>query len=70
MSVEEAYDAARIVGIGLLASLKVQIGSLDRVKRVVKTLGMVNATPDFKDQPLVINGFSDLIGVISGYSAN
>ncbi len=66
MSVEEAYDAARIVGIGLLASLKVQIGSLDRVKRVVKTLGMVNATPDFTDHPLVINGTSDLFREVFG----
>ncbi len=66
MSIEEAYDAARIVGIGLLASLKVQIGSLDRVKRVVKTLGMVNATPDFTDHPLVINGTSDLFREVFG----
>ena len=66
MSVEEAYDAARIVGIGLLASLKAQIGSLDRVKRVVKTLGMVNATPDFTDHPLVINGTSDLFREVFG----
>ena len=66
MPVEEAYDAARIVGIGLLASLKVQIGSLNRVKRVVKTLGMVNATPDFTDHPLVINGTSDLFREVFG----
>lgn len=66
MSVEEAYDAARIVGIGLLASLKVLIGSLDNVRRVVKMLGMVNAVPDFTDHPQVINGTSDLFREVFG----
>ena len=66
MSVEEGYEAARLVGIGLLASLKVQIGSLDKVRRVVKTLGMVNATPDFKDHPRVVNGTSDLFREVFG----
>lgn len=66
LSIEEGYDAARLVGIGLLASLKNQIGSLDRVKRVVKTLGMVNATPDFTDHPQVINGTSDLFREVFG----
>ncbi len=66
MSVEEAYDAARLVGIGLLSSLRAQIGSLDRVRRVVKTLGMVNATPDFTDHPRVINGTSDLFREVFG----
>ncbi|MCH7740277.1 MAG: RidA family protein [Chloroflexi bacterium] len=66
LSVEEGYDAARLVGIGLLASLRVQLGSLDRVRRVVKTLGMVNATPDFMDHPRVINGTSDLFREVFG----
>ena len=66
MSVEEGYDAARLVGIGLLASLKAQIGSLDRVKRLVKTLGMVNAVPEFTDHPQVINGTSDLFRDVFG----
>ena len=66
MSVEEGYEAARLVGIGLLASLKVQIGSLDKVRRVVKTLGMVNAAPDFTDHPRVVNGSSDLFRDVFG----
>ena len=66
MTVEEGYDAARLVGIGLLTSLKVQIGSLDKVRRVVKTLGMVNAVPEFTDHPQVINGTSDLFRDVFG----
>ncbi len=66
LSVEEGYDAARLVGIGLLASLKAQIRSLDKVRRVVKTLGMVNAAPDFTDHPQVINGTSDLFREVFG----
>jgi enamine deaminase RidA (YjgF/YER057c/UK114 family) len=63
---EEGYDAARRVGIGLLASLKSEIGDLDKVRRVVKLLGMVNCTPDFVDQPKVINGASDLLVDVFG----
>ncbi|MCH7735410.1 MAG: RidA family protein [Chloroflexi bacterium] len=66
LSVEEGYDAARLVGIGLLSSLKAQLGSLDRVRRVVKTLGMVNAAPDFTDHPQVINGASDIFREVFG----
>ena len=66
LSVEEGYDAARLVGIGLLSSLKAQLGSLDRVRRVVKTLGMVNAAPDFTDHPQVINGASDIFRQVFG----
>ena len=66
LSVDEGYEAARLVGIGLLASLKGQIGSLDKVRRVVKTLGMVNAAPDFTDHPQVINGTSDLFREVFG----
>ena len=66
LSVEEGYEAARLVGIQLLASIKRELGSLDKVKRCVKVLGMVNATPDFGDQPSVINGFSDLMVEIFG----
>ena len=63
---EEGYDAARRVGLGLLASLKSEIGDLDKVRRVVKLLGMVNCTPDFVDQPKVINGASDLLVDVFG----
>jgi enamine deaminase RidA (YjgF/YER057c/UK114 family) len=66
LSAEEAYDAARVVGIGLLASLRAHLGSLDRVKKVVKTLGLVNTTPDFKQHPFVINGTSDLFRDVFG----
>ncbi len=66
LSVEEGYDAARLVGVQLLASLKRELGDLDKVKRCVKALGMVNGTPDFTDQPGVINGFSDLMVEVFG----
>jgi enamine deaminase RidA (YjgF/YER057c/UK114 family) len=65
-TVDESYDAARLCGIQLLSALKEHVGSLDKVKRVVKLLGMVNATPDFADQPKVINGCSDLLVSIFG----
>lgn len=68
LSVEEGYDAARLVGLNMLANVKAQLGSLDRVKRVVKVLGMVNADPEFKDHPKVINGFSDLMVEVFGDS--
>ena len=66
LTVEEGYDAARLVGIQLLASIKREVGSLDKVKRCVKALGMVNSTPDFGDQPAVVNGFSDLMVEVFG----
>jgi enamine deaminase RidA (YjgF/YER057c/UK114 family) len=66
VSVEQAYEAARLVGIGLLASLRTEIGDLNRVKRVVKLLGMVNAAPGFKEHPKVINGCSDLLVDVFG----
>ena len=61
LTLEEGYEAARRVALGLLGSLKAEIGDLDKVRRVVKLLGMVNCTPDFVDQPKVINGASDLL---------
>jgi enamine deaminase RidA (YjgF/YER057c/UK114 family) len=66
LSLEEGYNAARQVALILLASLKSEIGDLDKVHRVVKLLGMVNCTPDFVDQPKVINGASDLLVEIFG----
>ncbi|MGI9422171.1 MAG: RidA family protein [Hyphomicrobiaceae bacterium] len=68
LSTEEAYEAARIVGLNMLANIKATVGDLDRVKRVVKVLGMVNAAPDFKQHPKVINGFSDLMVEVFGDS--
>lgn len=66
MTIEEGYDAARQAGISLLSTMKAELGSLNKVKRVVKVLGMVNCTPDFKDQPKVINGCSDLLVEVFG----
>ena len=68
VSLDQAYDAARMVALNMLATLKNEIGELDRVRRFVKVLGMVNAEPDFEHQPKVINGFSDLMVEIFGAS--
>jgi len=66
LTVEQAYQVARSVGLALLATTRTQLGSLDKVKRVVKVLGMVNSADDFGDQPKVINGFSDLMVQVFG----
>jgi enamine deaminase RidA (YjgF/YER057c/UK114 family) len=66
LTVEQAYQVARTVGLSLLATTRTQLGSLDKVKRVVKVLGMVNSADDFGDQPKVINGFSDLMVQVFG----
>lgn len=63
---EEAHQAARTVGLTMLATIKEALGSLDRVERIVKALGMVNCLPEFKNHPKVINGFSDLMVEIWG----
>ena len=61
LSVSEGYQAARMVGLSILASLKRALGDLDRVHRWHRVFGMVNSAPGFIEQPKVINGFSDLI---------
>ncbi len=66
VSVEDAYKHARSVGLTLIAVMKQELGSLDRVKQVVKVLGMVNGAPDFGQQPAVINGCSDLFVEVFG----
>ncbi|MBI22774.1 MAG: hypothetical protein CMN05_04160 [Roseibacillus sp.] len=66
MGVEGGYAAARETGLALLATIRSALGSLDRVARVVKTLGFVNSTDDFVDQPKVINGCSDLFAELYG----
>jgi enamine deaminase RidA (YjgF/YER057c/UK114 family) len=66
LTTEEAYKVAREVGVNLLASARNILGSLDRVKRVVKVLGMVNSTDGFGEHPKVINGFSDLMVEVFG----
>lgn len=65
---EEAIHAARVVGLTMLATLKAELGSLDRIQRIIKVLGMVNCVTDFKNHPKVINGFSDLMVEIWGDS--
>ena len=66
ITVEQAYGHARTTGLNLIAVMKDELGSLDRVKRIVKVLGMVNAVPGFPDQPKVINGCSDLFVEVFG----
>jgi enamine deaminase RidA (YjgF/YER057c/UK114 family) len=66
LTIEQGYQAARNVALNCLASIKATVGDLDKVKRVVKLLGMVNCTEDFRDQPKVINGASDLLVEIFG----
>ena len=63
---EQGQEEARQVGLNMLATLRAEIGNLDRVRRVVKTLGMVNAAPDFRNHPKVIDGFSDLMVEVFG----
>ena len=65
----EGKAAARVVGLGILATLKQHFGTLNRIERLVKSLGMVNSTPDFGTQPAVINGYSELMVEIFGEEA-
>lgn len=66
LTVEQGAAAARETGICLLATLKAELGSLSRIRRIVKVLGMVNSAPSFTDQPKVMNGFSDLMVAVLG----
>ena len=66
LSLEDGYKVAREVGLNLLGSARAALGSLDKVKRLVKVLGMVASAEGFNDQPKVINGFSDLMVEIFG----
>ncbi len=66
LDLEGGKQAARQVGLAILATLRADLGSLDRVKRVIKVLGMVNSTPDFLDHPKVINGCSELFAEVFG----
>lgn len=66
LTLDEGKLAARQVGLSLIATIKAQLGSLSKVKRVIKVLGMVNATPDFLYHPKVINGASELFAAIWG----
>lgn len=66
LTVEQGYQSARQTGIIMLGKVRTALGSLDRVKRVVKVLGMVNSADGFNDQPRVVNGFSDLMVEVFG----
>ncbi len=66
LDVEAGYQAARLVMLNCLASVKAEIGDLDKITRIVKVLGMVNSAPGFEQQPAVINGASDLLIEILG----
>jgi len=66
LTAEEGKQAARQVGLAILATLKSNLGTLNRVKRVIKVLGMVNCTPEFERHPFVINGCSELFAEIWG----
>jgi enamine deaminase RidA (YjgF/YER057c/UK114 family) len=69
LTLAEGHAAARQVGLALLATLRAQLGSLNRVKRVIKVLGMVNSAPDFLEHPKVINGCSELFAQVFGEEA-
>lgn len=66
LTIEQGYDAARLAAICHIAVLKGELGSLSKVKRIVKVLGMVNCTDDFTEQPKVINGYSDFMVSVFG----
>lgn len=66
LDVDAGKDAARLTGLALLCTLRQYLGSLDRVRRVIKTLGLVQCTPEFTQQPAVINGCSELMGEVFG----
>ena len=66
LSLEEGKIAARQVGLTMLSTIQTHFGDLNKIKRIVKVLGMVNCTPDFQKHPLVINGFSELMAEVFG----
>ena len=66
LTLEEGYQAAKVVGINQLAVLKKELGNLNKVKRIVKVKGMINAAPDFTEHSKVINGYSDLMVAVFG----
>lgn len=66
LTIEQGYEAARVTGINQLSVLKAELGNLNKVKRIVKVKGMVNAIPEFTDHPKVVNGYSDLMVAVFG----
>jgi len=70
LTLEQGYEAARLTGLAILASLKAELGDLDRVQTWIKALGLVNCAPGFNNTPAVINGFSDLVLELWGESGH
>lgn len=66
LTIEQGYEAAKVTAIGLVSTLKAELGDLNKIKRIVKVNGWVNCSPDFADQPKVINGCSDLMVSLFG----
>lgn len=66
LTVEQGYEAARHVGLCMIATLKANLGDLNKIKRIVRVMGMVNSTDTFRDHPKVMNGFSDLMVEVFG----
>ena len=66
---DQGKESARLVGINILATVRAALGSLDKVERLVKSLGLVNSSPDFLDHPYVINGYSELMAEVFGEEA-
>lgn len=66
LTIEQGYEAARQVGLTMISAILTHFEDIDRVKRVVKVLGMVNSTPDFINHPSVMNGFSELLADVWG----
>jgi enamine deaminase RidA (YjgF/YER057c/UK114 family) len=69
LTTAQGKEAARVVGLAILSTVRNTMGSLDKVKRLLKTLGMVNCTAEFKEQPHVVNGFSELMAEVFGEDA-
>ena len=69
LTADQGKEAARVTGLAILSTVRSTLGSLDKVKRLVKSLGMVNCTAEFKDQPAVVNGFSELMAEVFGEDA-
>ena len=67
-TIDEGYQAAKLCAINILAQIKSAVGELDRIDRIIKLVGFVNSTPEFTEQPKVINGASDLIAEVLGES--
>jgi enamine deaminase RidA (YjgF/YER057c/UK114 family) len=69
LTTEQGKQSARAVGVAILSTVRASLGSLDKVVRLVKTLGMVNSTPEFREHPQVINGFAELMAEVFGEDA-